>query len=214
MSGALEFHPEVLRPAQLSVLRQLAPVARHEGFRLAGGTALALQIGHRRSIDFAWFRSAAFENPEILAATFRAAGVPFELQQTAHGTLHGLVQGVATSFFHYPYPSLRSPLVWEETDSLLAAPEDIACMKLAAVAQRGARKDFVDLYALGQWRLRLRDMLQLFKEKYSTTDIAHVLAALSYFEDAEREPMPVMLWPDDWPTIKRTIRDWVKSYAT
>ena len=97
---------------------------------------------------------------------------------------------------------------------MLAAVEDIACMKLAAVAQRGARKDFVDVYALGRRRLPLRDMLDLFKQKYSTTDIAHVLAALTYFEDAEREPMPTMLWADDWSKVKRTVRDWVKSYAT
>jgi hypothetical protein len=86
-------------------------------------------------------------------------------------------------------------------------------MKLAAVAQRGARKDFIDLYAIGLRKISLREMLELYRHKYSTTDVAHVLAALTYCEDAEREPMPTMIWHDDWSTIKRTVRGWVKAFA-
>jgi hypothetical protein len=114
MSGAPEIHAEVLPAVQLAVLRQLATVTRSEGFYLAGDTGIALQLGHRTSIDFDWFREAAVETPEILAATLRTTGIPFELQQISRGTLHGLALGVATSFFHYPHATLRPPSTWEE----------------------------------------------------------------------------------------------------
>jgi hypothetical protein len=79
-------------------------------------------------------------------------------------------------------------------------------MKLSAVAQRGARKDFVDVFALGRNGLRLREMLRLYQEKYETGDVAHVLAGLSYMDDAEREPMPKMLAPIEWNEVKAALR--------
>lgn len=86
-------------------------------------------------------------------------------------------------------------------------------MKLSAVAQRGARKDFLDVYAIGRHGLRLRQMIGLYQEKYGIRDVGHVLAGLSYTDDAEREPMPVMLVPVDWNEVKTMLRSWVKEYA-
>jgi len=146
---------EALGRQQRSLLPRLAPLARQHGFYLAGGTALALQIGHRRSVDFDWFREDPIDDP------------------------------------------LR-----------LAALEDIAAMKLAAVAQRGSKKDFVDVFALGR-RFGLGEMLAFYREKFGVEDVGHVLVALAYFDDADRERTPLLLQRQSWPDVKATIRGWV-----
>jgi hypothetical protein len=79
-------------------------------------------------------------------------------------------------------------------------------MKLSAIAQRGSKKDFVDIYALALSRRPLREMLRLYQEKYNVKDIAPVLYGLAYFDDADRERMPTMLWKVDWRAIRRSIR--------
>jgi hypothetical protein len=86
-------------------------------------------------------------------------------------------------------------------------------MKLVAVVQRGARKDFVDVYAIGMAHRPLRELLDLYERKYKVADRAHVLVGLSYFDDAERTPMPRMLWRDSWSTIRKTIQAWVKEIS-
>jgi hypothetical protein len=85
-------------------------------------------------------------------------------------------------------------------------------MKLATVTQRGSRKDFVDVFALGQ-RFRLEEMLIFYREKYGLEDCGHVLAALSYFDDADRERMPTMLERRSWPSVKSAVRGWVRNAA-
>ena len=110
------------------------------------------------------------------------------------------------SFLEYGYPLLR-PL--REVEGLrLAALEDIAAMKLAAVAQRGSRKDFLDVFALGR-RLRLGDMLASYRKKYGVEDVGHVMVALAYFDDADRERTPMLLQRLSWPDVKSTIRGWL-----
>ena len=86
-------------------------------------------------------------------------------------------------------------------------------MKLSAIAQRGPRKDFVDLYALVSRHRPLAEMLELYRRKFSIGDIAHVLYSLSYFDDADREPMPNLLWDIDWDSAKQEIQGWVRESA-
>ena len=74
-------------------------------------------------------------------------------------------------------------------DGNLASPEDLACMKLSAIAQRGARKDFCDLYALGKTSFSLQEMLDFYRKKFSIRDIGSVLYGLIYFDDTESERM-------------------------
>ena len=116
--------------------------------------------------------------------------------------------GVRVSFLEYRYPLLE-PLV-ELGDLRLAALEDIAAMKLAAVAQRGSKKDFVDIFALGR-RFGLAEMLGLYRAKYAVKDIGHVLIALAYFDDADRERMPTLLRRWNWSTMKSSIRRWISD---
>ncbi len=209
----MSLHPEILGPRETRVLQRLAPPATRWGYYLAGGTALALHLGHRRSDDFDWMSTQALPDPMDLAERLRQAGVPVKTQEVAKGTLHGSVSRVRVSFFEYRYPLLRSLVRCSELGVSLASLEDLACMKLAAVAQRGSRKDFVDVYAIGRERIPLGRMLALYGRKYSTKDVGHVLYGLAYFEDADRERMPRMVWDVSWPTVKRTISEWVTRSA-
>ena len=79
-------------------------------------------------------------------------------------------------------------------------------MKLSAIAQRGTKRDFVDVFALLEAHSTLDRMLVLYRQKYSTADVLHVLQALAYFDDADTQRMPSMLWDVEWPLIKDRIR--------
>jgi hypothetical protein len=146
-------------------------------------------------------------DPLLLAREVQTAGIPLAVGQIDRGTLYGTVYGVRTSFLEYRY-SLLDPLVdWPEFGCRLAGLRDLSCMKLSAVAQRGSKKDFVDLYALMREGFSLQDMLSWYQEKYEISDVGHVLYALAYFDDAEVERMPQLLWKTDWKQIKKTIQD-------
>jgi hypothetical protein len=203
----------VLPEAERNALAALGPLASAAGFYLAGGTAVALHLGHRQSVDLDFFTAGRIDDPLTLAERFRSAGVPLETQQVAPGTLHARLFDVRSSFLSYGYPLLRATLEWPELSCELASIEDLACMKLAAVAQRGARKDFLDVFAIGSSRLSLSRMLELYQSKYGIRDVGHVLAGLCYFDDAERDPVPITLQPIDWAGLKATIRAWVADAA-
>jgi hypothetical protein len=204
----MTWHREILARRQQRVLDQLGPLLAQQDFFLAGGTAVALHLGHRRSMDLDWFTTEKLADPLHLTQVLRDQGVDFVPAQVARGTLHGWVRGVRVSLLEYRYPLLAALRPWRG-GGRIAARSDLAAMKLAAVAQRGTKKDFVDVYALGRRGLSLRQMLQWYQEKYAVEDVAHVLYALAYFDDADRERMPRLLWDADWRTMKKTIRRWL-----
>jgi hypothetical protein len=209
----MNLHPEVLSTVQKKVLRQLGSIMTQRGFYLVGGTAVAVYFGHRRSVDFDWFTGESIADPLLLAQGFRDQGISFVTGQIARGTLHGAVSGMRLSFLEYRYPLLQASTSWAEFGCLLASLDDLACMKLSAVAQRGSKKDFIDIYALGLRHCSLREMLHLYQQKYTINDTGHVLYGLAYFDQADKERMPRMLWNTDWRTVKRTIRGWVRDVA-
>ena len=209
--GEVMWHLEVLEEEQVEVLRRLGPLMERLGFYLGGGTGLALYFGHRSSVDLDWFTSERLEDPLMLAEDIREGHIRFETGQIARGTLHGFVSGVRVSFFEYRYPLLVPPRPLEELGLKVASLEDLACMKLSAVVQRGSRKDFIDLYALGTRHIPLGGMLELYRRKYGVDDVVHILYGLSYFDDAEHEAMPRMSWDVDWDMVKATIRRWVRE---
>lgn len=211
----MTFHPEILTAEQQEVLRDLGPFAtdRH-GFRLAGGTALAVYFGHRRSVDFDWFTEDSIEDAYRLARDIEDHGFDWTTEQVSRGTLHGRIRAIRITFLEFRYPLLAEPVLWEDFQTSLLALDDIAAMKLSAIAQRGARKDFVDLYALLETHRELPALLNLYREKFKVEDIGHLLYSLSYFEDAEREPMPEMLWDVSWEHLKARLREHVDALAS
>lgn len=212
--GLNRFHPEILPAAQREALAAVGQLATRYRFHLAGGTAVALQLGHRQSVDLDWFTPVELAEPLGLAERLRSELPGLETTSIAPGTLHARLFGVRCSFLSYRYALLRPTLAWPDFACELASLEDLACMKLAAVAQRGARKDFLDVFAIGRERLSLGVMLNLYREKYGIRDVGHVLASLCYFDDAEREPFPVTQAPIEWGEVKAALRAWVKGQAT
>jgi predicted nucleotidyltransferase component of viral defense system len=207
----MKFRVEGLNSKQIQILRKFGREFDQRGFYLGGGTALAIYFGHRLSVDLDWFTSNAISDALLLADLLRRAGLDFRTTQSAPGTLHGTLMGVRVSFLEYRYPLLQSSMPWKEMNCSLASLDDLACMKLSAIANRGARKDFCDIYMLGTKHRSLPEMLRLYQRKFKMDDIGPVLYGLSYFDDAESERMPRMLLNAPWRTIKQTIQEWVKG---
>ena len=114
------------------------------------------------------------------------------------------------SFLHYPYPLLFPTREFEALT--VADPRDIACMKVDAIASRGSRRDFVDLYITAQ-TYGLNEILAWFATKYAGAPYnrIHLLKSLTYFSDAEREPMPDLLIPLEWSTVTQFFFSQVPS---
>ena len=197
--------PEILTGPQQNVLELLSRVPEMGTFYLAGGTALALHLGHRRSRDFDFFRAEDFLPQQLLSTLREQKGI--EVLQETSGTLTVKLRGVPTSFFRYDYPLLR-PLRETPWGLHLAHPDDIAPMKLSALAGRGSRKDFVDLYAYAHQVAPLDQVFEQFQDKYRgvAIDPYHLLRSLAYFADAEAEPMLEMLGEVSWETITTFFR--------
>lgn len=208
----MTFYPDAISEQQKRVLRELGSVVAKHGFYLAGGTAVALQLGHRRSVDLDWFTQDPLPDPMQWAQQLRDSGVGLTTESVDEATLHAFVHDVRVSFLEYRYPLLRSRVFFEEYDTTLASLDDLACMKLS-IAQRGAKKDFLDLYALIREHRPLPALIEQYRQKYNTEDTAHLLYALVYFEDAEAEKMPILLWDVQWSTVKANIRTWVRDIA-
>ena len=209
----MKFYPEVLPEEQLSVLRQAAPALARMGFYLVGGTALAIHLGHRRSVDLDWFTGEYLVDPLNLAQRLRDADLAFVTEQTPPGTLHGNIRGVRMSLFEYRYPLLGDLVEWEETGARLASLDDLACMKLSAIVQRGSRKDFYDIYALCRSHHPLVELLELYRQKFAIDDIGPLLYGLVYFAEAEAEPEPVLVQAVRWTAVKKALRAWVREIA-
>jgi hypothetical protein len=206
----VSFHESILTSVQVRVLRALGPLAKSEGFYLAGGTAVALRFGHRRSVDFDWF-APTFDNTDTLTAEIAKEGLTLNVSQVEAGTIIGSIDSVKISFFQYRYPLVNPLEFWLDFGIDIASVRDLQAMKLLAIAQRGSRKDFVDVHELLQQGTPLRDMLQAFDAKFSTDRIS-VLRGLTYFDDAEAEPMPEMLNAREWKTVRSDITRAVRDF--
>jgi hypothetical protein len=201
------WHRETITAPTEDVLRALHDHALTEGAYLAGGTGLALRFGHRRSVDLDFFLRETFDEEHLLQRLEQVPGVSGV--RRAPQTLHCAIQGVKVSFLGYAYPQLFDT---EPFDGVpVADPRDIACMKITAVSSRGTKRDFVDLYTACE-RFGLQKILSLFAEKYDRTgyDRLHILKSLTYFADAEKDPMPHMLVPLEWAGVKRFFQDEVR----
>ncbi len=199
----LAWHHEVITASVEGTLRALRDAKLLDRFYLAGGTGLALQFGHRLSQDLDFFAADLFDEESCLQSIQGLAD--FSLVAKGPHTLHATIQGSKVSFLGYAYPMLF-PLA-RFLDLAVADPRDIACMKISAIAGRGTKRDFVDLYVSAQ-RFGLTNLLQWFDRKYAQTrhNKLHILKSLVFFDDAEKDPMPHMLVPLDWDAVKRFFR--------
>lgn len=194
-------HPQVLtKEAKQIILKIASLIPPH--FYMAGGTCLALQLGHRISIDFDFFTKETFnENARLSLIQILEPIKSFELIENKNNTLHLNINHVSFSFFYYPYKLLVPLLLWQGI--YIAQLEDIAPMKLNAILGRGSKKDFIDLFIISK-KISLKKIFELSIKKFPKHPSFHLQAAraLVFFKDAEREPMPKMLINIDWQEIK------------
>ena len=176
---------------------------------LAGGTALALQLGHRISVDFDFFSSEKFE-PRIFADQLSEVG-DFQETQASKGTVLGTFQGIRFSLFIYPHRLLQP--IEKYLSVNIASIEDIAAMKIEAIAGRGIKRDFIDLYHICKSGYRMSRLFDLYKDKYKTSDskFIHIQKSLIYFDDAEIDVIPKMLVKTNWEEVKSYFRGEVKK---
>lgn len=207
----MRFHKQVLSSPQYKLFERLGPYLSQQGFYLAGGTAVALMLGHRKSIDLDWFTPVTMGDPKLWINKIKSRGVKPTKLSSAEGTLHAMVDGVRISLLEYPYLMLHKVTVWKKLGATVASLDDLACMKLSAIAQRGSKKDFIDIYALMKKHKSLSAMLRLYQKKYAGHDIAPVLYGLAYFDDADKQRTPTMLWKVDWLSIKKEISNALKK---
>jgi predicted nucleotidyltransferase component of viral defense system len=179
-------------------------------FYLAGGTALSLQIGHRLSVDLDYFSPT--EDIPTIRMQLENILSPFQsmLADSSWGNLVYIANDVRVGFYGYGFP-LVSPIV-EYEEIRLASIEDIGLMKLDAMLSRAARKDFYDLYFIGQ-RVPLPHLFQKSSIKFSSVrDFeAQALKRLVYFENAENESEPILLEKISWQTVKEYFVKQVKE---
>jgi len=205
-------HPKVLSEAGWAAVRALGRKNLLAGWTLAGGTALALQFGHRRSIDLDLFNADEFDPRSLLKALAKVGKVSVQSQNTS--TLHISFNGVRISFLALERPILFPGTPYREL--MIADPRDIAVMKLIAIGGRGSRKDFVDLYFILNAIGGLDTIFELLAVRFENLDYSdsHLRKSLVYFEDAEQEPMPHMLREVSWDDVKAAITDEVRRLSS
>ena len=201
---------DAITPGTLSLLKRLQSLPELEDTRLVGGTALALQLGHRLSVDLDIF--GKWNYGIDLAGKFSAIGKAEKESGTPDGKMQFFyIDGVKVDCVAYDlYEWLEPPV--EEDGIRLAGIKDIAAMKVNAITNRGTRKDFVDMARLLE-DYSLSDIFAWYRAKYPAANPALAMRSLSYFADAETMPMPKMLVPFDWDEAKGRIRAAVRQLA-
>lgn len=200
--------PEAINDQTRGVLAEVGACSFVSDFYLAGGTALALHLGHRESVDLDFFSQKRFDGSALKKELSRIG--TFSVTSEDNTTLNGILNNVRISFFHYDYDLLYSLIPFEKI--MLADARDIAAMKIDAVSSRGSKKDFVDIYFLMQ-EYGLLALIKFFEEKYKHIKYnkLHILKSLTYFIDADVEPDPIMIKYTEWGEIKKVIQEAVKG---
>lgn len=195
----LSYH--TVEPHTLELLKRLSGKDFLSESRLVGGTALALQYGHRMSVDLDFFGKIETDNIDI-KEQLQDVGKLSVIKESRNINVF-VIDGVKVDFINYPYQWIDEAVVDETV--LLASPRDIAAMKVNAIEGRGSKKDFIDLYFLLQ-HYSIQDILGFYAKKYPEYSIFRALMSLTYFEDAESQFMSKMFTNVSWEEIKNTLR--------
>jgi|SRR3989344_3897498 len=200
-----------LYPNTKKVLALLAKEDFIKQFYLAGGTALALQLGHRRSIDLDFFSTQAIKSDNLAEELAKLGN--FTVQQKDDKTLIGELNKVRVSFFYYPFNLLKPA---RDYIVKLADPVDVGLMKITAIADRGSQKDFIDLFKICQEIINLKDLFNLLPKKFASVKYEpyYLIKGLTYFKDAEGMPWPDMLQSINWSEIKVFFEENSKKLLT
>ncbi len=190
-----------VEPTTLGLLKQLMAKPYLNSFALVGGTALALQLGHRFSVDLDLFTTEVFDKDNLiedLKADFQVS-----VESESRNIVITYINEVKVDFVKVPYPTLF-PMQLVDTVRMLDI-RDIAPMKLSAVTQRGSKKDFYDIYYLIK-KMTLPVILNLYRDKFQNQTVFHVLKSLTYFYDAEKYAAPIVFDKKiSWDKVKKAL---------
>ncbi len=197
-----------IAPHTLELLKHLMAAPLLDNCRLVGGTSLALQYGHRSSVDLDLFGDIPEEDfvfIDILEQFGKVQG-----QKTTKLIKSFVIDGIKVDFVNYSrYPWIDDAIF--ENGLCLASPKDIAAMKISAIEGRGSKKDFIDLYFLLQ-HYSFAEILGFYTQKYPQYSMFRTRMALTYFEDAENQETPKMFNNVDWKTVKEKIAEEVRIF--
>jgi predicted nucleotidyltransferase component of viral defense system len=191
---------KVVDQPTLDLLIKINNCALFQNYRLVGGTALALIHGHRKSIDLDFFGNEKIDTFEMMSF-FNSIGIVNDVKSSKR--IDSLfLNNIKVDIVHYPYLWIDKPLV--EDDLRLATSKEIAAMKIAAITNRGSKKDFFDLNKLLQL-FTLKQILGFYIEKFKDSSIFFALKSLIYFNDAEEQESPLMFDDITWDQVKKNI---------
>lgn len=193
-------HKQAVSSKLLELINNLMQIETFSNFNLVGGTSLALQLGHRISIDIDLFGVSEINEIEFNEELSKLGTI--KLVKKSKNILIYDIDGIKVDLVNYKYPLLENP---KTVNSIrLGSLKDIGAMKLSAISGRGSRKDFIDLYFLLNY-FTLGELLNFYNEKYADGSEFLVIKSLQYFEDAENEEFPEMIIPIDWEELKIKI---------
>jgi predicted nucleotidyltransferase component of viral defense system len=199
---------QTVLPDTLELLKVLMQQPLLKDMRLVGGTSLALQYGHRRSVDLDFFGMTT-EDVDELTDMMRECSKDLVKGSCTKRIKTYFLNGVKVDVVNYDYKWIDD--VVEGGGLRLASPKDIAAMKVNAVMGRGTKKDFIDVYFLLQ-HYSFDELIKFYLQKYTDGSEYRALLSMSYFADADPQPMPCMYQQVDWETIKNEIRLQVATY--
>jgi len=175
---------------------------KNSDWYLAGGTALALQQGNRKSYDLDFFTTKKdFDIKKLLAHFINNRDWKTSLEEK--NTIYGELYGSKVSFIAYPFFVPKQDFLWHGKIKVLQVI-DIAVMKIIAISQRGRKRDFFDLYWCAKNIESLENSILRLKMQYPSVahNYHHILKSLTYFEDAEMDPEPEIFFQATWPEVK------------
>ena len=191
---------ETVESSTLELLKKLQRLPVLEQTRVVGGTALALQLGHRKSIDLDFFGTIDCE-AEYLRESIAGIASLTILKESPHIHIY-IVDGIKVDIVNYKYPWLDDVVL--EQGLRLASVSDIAAMKITAIIGRGTKKDFIDIAFLLH-HFSLEEILHFYAAKYNDSSVFMAMKSLAYFDDAEADPMPDMFVNQSWQQVKAYI---------
>ena len=209
-------YKEAVDKSTLDLLVQLQAKEYLKGFHLVGGTALALRLRHRKSIDIDLFSDFSFDVAQILENL--STDFNFKLFFSANNTIKGSIDNVQVDILAHRYPLISEPLT-EERITMLSL-QDIIALKLNAITTSGQRvKDFIDLFYLLR-EFNLSEMIGFYKTKYKQYNEVNVLKSITYFKDVDLADWPQIIdnpqlkWDEVKESITTAARKYFKSGGT
>lgn len=199
---------QTVSPNLVTILKRLMSFSELSEFRLVGGTALALQAGHRKSVDIDFFCAKKFDNKHLqffLQKNFENFVLDW---QNSEGFVVR-IDDIKVDFFNWSIPFIYPPI---ETDNIrLADKREIAAMKMEAITGRKEKKDFIDIAVLLK-EYKFKELLSSFRIRYPYISHKFVIESLTAIDYADESTNPEMLINYEWKYVKKDVQKNIQLY--